>query len=87
MHWGPGMMGWLPHMGWWNSFGHGGLFMMIFWVMALILFASLLKGVFGRGRSDIRENSEYTLEILKRRFARGEIDESEFLERRRILDV
>ena len=87
MHWGPGMMGWLPHMGGWNSFGHGGLFMMIFWIMALILFTALLKWVFVTRPGEIREDSEYPLEILKRRFARGEIDESEFLERRRILDV
>ena len=73
-HMGPGMMGgW--GMGWF-----GGIFMMIFWVLVLVGLVFLIKWLIqttNRVKSDAG-NSNRALEILKERYARGEIDTAEF---------
>ena len=73
-HMGPGMMGgW--GMGWF-----GGIFMMIFWVLVLIGLVFLIKWLVqttNRVKSDAG-NGNRALEILKERYARGEIDIAEF---------
>ena len=73
-HMGPGMMGgW--GMGWF-----GGIFMMIFWVLVLVGLVFLIKWLIqttNRVKSDAG-NSNRALEILKERYARGEIDTTEF---------
>jgi putative membrane protein len=73
-HMGPGMMGgW--GMGWF-----GGIFMMIFWVLALVGLVLLIRWLIqstSRVKSDAG-NSNRALEILKERYARGEIDTAEF---------
>ncbi|MGB5747414.1 MAG: SHOCT domain-containing protein [Desulfobacterales bacterium] len=80
-HMGSGMMGgW--GMGWF-----GGIFMMIFWVLILVGLIFLIKWLIqstNRAKSDAgRANS--ALEILKDRYARGEIDTAEFEEKKRVL--
>jgi len=73
-HMGPGMMaGW--GMGWF-----GGIFMMIFWVLVLVGLVFLIKWLIqttNRVKSDAG-NSNRALEILKERYARGEIATTEF---------
>ena len=73
-HMGSGMMGgW--GMGWF-----GGIFMMIFWVLVLVGLVLLIKWLIqstSRVKSDAG-NSNRALEILKERYARGEIDTAEF---------
>jgi len=73
-HMGPGMMGgW--GMGWF-----GGIFMMIFWVLVLVGLVFLIKWLVqttNRVKSDAG-NGNRALEILKERYARGEIDTAEF---------
>ena len=73
-HMGPSMMGgW--GMGWF-----GGIFMMIFWVLVLVGLVFLIKWLIqttNRVKSDA-PNSNRALEILKERYARGEIDTAEF---------
>ena len=73
-HMVPGMMGgW--GMGWF-----GGIFMMIFWVLVLVGLVFLIKWLIqttNRVKSDAG-NSNRALEILKERYARGEIDTTEF---------
>ena len=75
-------------MWWWNGYGPGpwmfGPFMMI---VALIIFGAMMffmmRGVMGgHGR-----RNERALEVLKERFARGEITETEYEERRRIIEA
>jgi len=51
--------------------GFGGMFMIFFWVMLLLICISLLR----KGCSHGKETAE---EILKKRYARGEISQEEF---------
>ena len=51
--------------------GFGGIFMIIFWVMLLLICFSLVR----KGCSHGKETAE---EILKKRYARGEISQEEF---------
>ena len=77
---GPGMMeGW--GMGWF-----GIIFMLIFWVMVIVGLVSLIKWLI---QTTSREQSEAgggrVLDILKERYARGEIDKRKFKEMRKDL--
>ena len=71
---GPGMMGgW--GMGWF-----GGIFMMIFWVLILVGLIFLIKWLIqstNRAKLDAG-NGNRAIEILKERYARGEIEKVEF---------
>jgi len=79
---GPGMMGgW--GMGWF-----GGIFMLVFWVLVIIGLIFLIKWLIqstkgGPGRPP--SNPSGALDILKERYARGEIDKEEFEEKKRDL--
>ena len=68
--------GWMPMM------GFGMLFMALFWVALIVGAVLIVKWLIGPGGTS-REVS--ALEILKRRYARGEIDKQEFDERKRDL--
>jgi putative membrane protein len=82
-HMGSGMMGeW--GMGWF-----GGIFMIIFWVFIIVGVVFLIKwlvqspkGHSGYGRTEI---SSKALDILKERYARGEINKQEFEEKKKDL--
>ena len=80
-HMGPGMMGgW--GMGWF-----GGIFMMIFWVLILVGLIFLIKWLIqttGRVKSD-PGSGDRALEILKERYARGEIDAAEFEKMKKVI--
>jgi putative membrane protein len=80
-HMGPGMMGgW--GMGWF-----GGIFMIVFWILILVGLVFLIKWVVqstSRGQAG-GSSSNRALEILKERYARGEIDKTEFEEKTKVL--
>jgi putative membrane protein len=60
--------------------------MWIFWILLIVVILVLIKALSGRGMDSQTERSESPLEILKARYARGEIDEEEFRNRRRELE-
>ena len=71
---GPGMMGgW--GMGWF-----GGIFMVVFWILILVGLVFVIRWLLqatGK-KGDSRQSGSRALEILKERYARGEIDKAEF---------
>jgi putative membrane protein len=82
--WGhePGMMGWGFGMGWL------GLVMMgLFWILVIVMIIFLIRWLLTsggpRGRDSQVEDS--ALEILKKRYARGEINREEFEEKKKDL--
>lgn len=62
-------------MGWFSNYpfmhGFGGIFMILFWVVLIVIVISLVKKNGPAGK-------ETPEEILKKRYARGEISKEEF---------
>ena len=81
-HMGPGMTGWGYGTGW-----VGMILMAAFWIAVIVGIIFLIRwvvistGTGGRGA----RSEESALEILKRRYARGEIDKDEFAEKKKDL--
>jgi putative membrane protein len=67
-----------------GMFFGGGLLMWIFWLVLLLVLIYVLKNIFGSANK--RSSSNEALEILKQRYARGEIDEAEFEQRKKQLE-
>lgn len=68
--------------------GHwfGGGFMWLFWILVVLALFWGLKAAFsGGGGSSSPDASRSALDILKERYARGEIDQEEFKQRKRDL--
>ena len=73
MHWGN-----MSGMGI-GGFGFGWIFMMLFWVLVILGVIYLVKGLSGSSKAAvIGESAE---NILKRRYASGEISKEEFHDR------
>jgi putative membrane protein len=83
--------GYGPHMMWWDGgwsmMFFGPLFMIITLValVAAIVFFVRWFGVAVQGGTPAQLPRNAALDILKERFAKGEIDKAEFEERRRVL--
>lgn len=77
------------HHGWgWGYMTFGPLMMVLFFgamVVVVMLSARWLRGSADTGTRGPGVGSNRPLDILKERYARGEIDEKEFEERKRIL--
>jgi len=72
------------HMMWGGGFGMGGgLMMLVFWGIIIFLIVIAVRW-FTVGKPESREPD--ALDILKQRFARGEIDEEEFQKRKNTLE-
>ncbi len=56
----------------------GGGFMWIFWIAVIVGMIFLVRWAVQQGRPVERKLEESSLELLKRRYARGEIDRNEF---------
>ncbi len=75
---GPGMMG---------GFGWGWfmpIFMIIFWGLVIWGIVALVRGLSGSRGSD-SSTTDSALEVLKRRYARGEINKEEYAEKKKDL--
>lgn len=76
---GYGMMGSLG-WGWGGIWGLGMmLFMVFFWVLFALGIAYIVRMLFGH-HNDERKSQNKSIEILKERYAKGEIDKKEFEE-------
>lgn len=82
----PWEWGWGMHPGWW-MWGAGGLVMMLmmlaFWGLMIAGLVLGVRWLVSQGRN---ERPDRALEILRERYARGEINKEEFEARRRDLD-
>lgn len=66
----------------WNGMGPWGWILMVaFWVAVVALVIWTVRSTGGQARPD----PDQALRILDERFARGEIDQQEYEERRRVL--
>lgn len=68
-----------------NGHGFGGVSMWFLWILLIVFVVWMVKAMVSAGRDD-RGLDEAPLEILRDRFARGEIDEEEFEQKRKLLD-
>lgn len=80
-HMGPDMMfGW--GMGWF-----GAILFLIFWILVIVGMVFLIKWLIhmSKGHSEVRSSGSRALEILKERYAKGEIQKAEFEEKKKDL--
>ncbi len=71
--WGVAMMHW-GHYGW--GMGFGWLYMIIFWIAMIVAIFYFARTAFKT--SDCMMQHESPLDILKRRYAKGELTREEF---------
>ena len=74
-------------LGGWGMGWLGGIFMMIFWVLVFLGLIFLIKWLIqasSRAKSE-DANVNRAIEILKERYARGEIDTAEYEEKKKVL--
>jgi putative membrane protein len=79
---GPGMMGGGYGMGWFGS-----IIMIAFWIAVIVGIVLLIRWliIYTRTPSHGTSSGESALDILKKRYARGEIDKQEFEEKKKDL--
>ncbi len=62
----------------WGNQGFMGGFMWIFWIAIIVGIIFLVKWIVMQSRPGGQQQGENSLEILKKRYARGEIDKDEY---------
>ena len=80
------------HDGYW-MWGLGGLFMLLFWVLVILAIAALVRWLVletgateDRGGGPGGDASRSARAVLEERYARGEIDRDEFLQKKADLE-
>jgi putative membrane protein len=87
---GSGMMDGNFGFGMMNGFGFGGIFMILFWVVIIGLGVWLITSLVSRTSGQPPANlppAESPLDILKKRYARGEITKDQYDQMRRDLQA
>jgi len=82
---GPGMMGW----GWGHGMGWSWpmmIFMVFFWGLMIVGLIVLIRWLLFKDRAGTASPDESALDILKKRYARGEIDKAEYDEKKKALE-
>ena len=68
------------------SFG-GGWMMIIWWLLIVVAVVALVKWTPSLDRPNKETDRNTAMEVLKRRYANGEISREEFEERKKVLSV
>jgi putative membrane protein len=81
-------MGYGPHWGWFGGYGWFGPFHMVIWLIALVVIVALVVWFFrpaaaSRGPVERIERRSPGLDILEERYARGEINRDEYLQKKK----
>ncbi len=71
-------------MHWTNGFGGGGLVMILFWVFIIVGILALIKWIVSQTSSVPKVDS--AMDILKHRYAQGEISKTDFLSMKKDLE-
>lgn len=76
------MMGWADGYGW---MGFGWIFMFLFWGLVIVGVIALVRLLLVQGGGSRDAPRKTSLEILKERYARGDIEREEYEQKRRDL--
>ena len=75
---------WMQMQNWgWGMMGLGGLVMLLFWIVVIIGIVALVKWLFGTSSS----MGYRPLDLLKARYAKGEITKEQFEQMRRDIEA
>jgi len=75
----------MHYWGWGFGWWFGGMIMMVlFWIVVVVGILVLIRWLFGQ--SPGKRSSQSALEILKKRYARGEITKEEFENMKKDID-
>jgi putative membrane protein len=74
----------MMNYGYSNFGGFGGILMILFWLIIIIGVIALYKWLAGQNKSDGRIDKS-ALDILKDRYAKGDIDKKEYDEKKKDL--
>lgn len=69
----------------WGLMGFGMIGIVLFWVLLIVAIVLLVKMLWGSGSGPGRTQEKSPLDILKARYARGEIEKEEFEQKKRDL--
>lgn len=81
------MWDWMQHQMAWGNMGGMGFGMLLFWALIIALIVLVVRNVSTRDDDAGRTASRSPLDILKERYARGEIEQDEFERKRRDLQA